>query len=50
MVNQRFKLAVAVAVTDDKEIGDDGVRAKVEEDNILGFFVLNDLYDMSSEV
>ncbi len=50
IVNQRLKLPVTVAVSDDEEIGDDGVGAQVEEDNIFRFLIFNNLYYMSSEV
>jgi hypothetical protein len=50
VIHQRFKLPVAVAVTDDKKIGDDRVGAEIEEDNVFCLLVLNNLYDMSSQV
>jgi hypothetical protein len=50
VIHQRFKLPVAVAVADDEKIGDDRVGAEIEEDNIFCLLVLNNLYDMSSQV
>jgi len=49
VIHQRFKLPVTVAVGNDEEVGDDGVGAQVEEDNILRLFIFNNLYDMSSQ-
>jgi hypothetical protein len=42
-------LAVTVAVTDDEEVGDDRVRAQIEQDDLFRLFVLDDIYDIASQ-
>lgn len=49
IVRQRFQLAVTVAVTDDEEVGDDRVRAQIEQDDLFRLFVLDDIYDIASQ-
>lgn len=45
-VCQRFNLAVAVAGADDEKVSDNGVGAKVEQNDIFCFFTLNGVDDV----
>jgi hypothetical protein len=49
VIHQRFKLPVAVAITDNEKVRNNCIGAKVEEDDILRLFVLDDLNDLSSQ-